>query len=153
VTPPEPPLHGVVSDFFVAKGWSALTLADGSLALTFDGQHGRWACRMFVDEPLGQVSFYSILPEPVPADRRAAVLEFSARANVELVLGNFELDLDRGELRFKTSIDVEGDRLTPALLTHVVHANVLSMDRYLPGLARVLREDADPAEVVAQART
>jgi hypothetical protein len=135
-----PILGEVVRRFFEDKGWTVRELEDGSLALTFDGQHGRWRCRMFLDESLGQLSFYSILPELVPADRRAAVVEFVTRANVELILGNFELDLDRGELRFKTSIDVEGDRLTAALLTHVVHANVLSMDRYLPGLARV----ADP---------
>jgi hypothetical protein len=145
-------LHGVVRDFFAAKDWTTVELDDGSVVLTFDGQHGRWRCRMFVDEPLGQVSFYSLLPDVVPVERRAAVVEFATRANLELILGNFEFDLDRGELRYKTSIDVEGDRLTPALLTHVVHANVLAMDRYLPGIARVLREGADPAEVVAQAR-
>jgi hypothetical protein len=142
----------VVRRFFAAKNWTTVELGDGSIVFTFDGQHGRWRCRLFADEELGQVAFYSILPELVPVNRRAAVVELVTRANVELVLGNFELDLDGGELRFKTSIDVQGDRLTPALLTHVVYANVLSMDRYLPGLARVLREGADPAEVVAQAR-
>lgn len=141
----QPTLTQVVTSFLEQKGWSYVEMGDGSLMLRYDGQHASWRCRVFVDETRAQVAFYSLFPEVVPAERRGAVVDFITRANVGLVIGNFEFDADRGELRYKTSIDVEGDRLTPALLTHVVHANVLTMDRYLPGLLLVVQDGAEPA--------
>lgn len=144
----EPTLTAVVTTFLEQKGWSYVAMDDGSLVLRYDGQHASWRCRVFVDEPRAQVAYYSLFPAVVPAERRGAVVDFITRANVGLVIGNFEFDTDHGELRYKTSIDVEGDRLTPALLTHVVHANVLTMDRYLPGLLSVIQDGATPAEAL-----
>jgi hypothetical protein len=139
---PTPTLRDVVTSFLDQKGWSYVELSDGSLMLTFDGQNGRFRCRLFVDEPRTAVVYYSLFPAMVPADRHGAVLEFINRANLELVIGNFEFDAEQGQIRYRTSIDVEGDRLTHALLTHVVHANVLAMDRYLPELAAVTQGGA-----------
>jgi hypothetical protein len=141
----EPALTPVVTSFLEQKGWSYAELDDGWLALRYDGQHGRFRCRVLVDEQRAQVVFYSLFPAVVPSEAHRAVVDFITRANAGLVIGNFELDADRGELRYRTSIDVEGDRLTPALLTHVVHANVVTMDRYLPGLASVMEDGAPPA--------
>jgi hypothetical protein len=66
------------------------------------------------------------------------VADFLTRANYGLIVGNFEMDLNDGEVRYKTSIDVEGDELTPALLRNLAYTNVKTMDRYLPGLMSVM---------------
>ena len=76
--------------------------------------------------------------------------EFLTRANYGLIVGNFELDFDDGEVRYKTSLDVEDAELLPALLAHIVYANVTNMDRYLPGIVAVLASSQTPAEAVAQ---
>ena len=74
----------------------------------------RWATarwpRSGPSEPRAQVAYYSLFPAVVPAERREAVVDFITRANVGLVIGNFEFGTDRGELRYKTSIDVRGIR-------------------------------------------
>jgi len=134
---PSPALRDVVTSFLDQKGWSYAELSDGALMLTFDGQNGRFRCRVFVDEARAEVVYFSLFPAQVPADQHRDVLEFINRANLGLAIGNFEFDAQQGQIRYRTSIDVEGDRLTHALLTHVVHANVLAMDRYLPELAAV----------------
>ncbi len=139
----ETTLTRIVTSFLENKGWNYAAMSDGSLTLTFEGEHGTWHCRFFIDEARGVAAFYSLFPARVPAERDRAVVDFITRANLELILGNFEFDAQRGEIRYKTSIDVEGDRLTHALLTHVVHANVLSMDRYLPGLLQVIQDGAE----------
>ena len=54
-----------------------------------------------------------------------------------------------GRVRYKTSIDVQGDRLTPALVERVVFGNVLALNRYLPGL-KAVEQGADPAAAIAQ---
>lgn len=143
---PSPALRDVVTSFLDQKDWSYAELSDGSLMLTFEGQNGRFRCRVFIDEARTAVVYYSLFPAQVPAGRGGAVLELINQANLEFVIGNFEFDPQQGQIRCRTSIDVEGDRLTHALLTHVVHANVLAMDRYLPELAAVTRGSEAGAE-------
>ncbi len=104
---------------------------------------------------------YSICPLRIPVDRRSAMAEFLIRANYGLVIGNFEMDYDDGEVRYKTSLDVEEmeDLAGPmdtaedagptfVLLRHIVYANVAAMDRYLPGILAVLAGSQTPAEAV-----
>ena len=53
---------------------------------------------------------------------------------------------------YKTSLDVEGAELTAALVDHVLLANIVTTDRYLPGLQAVAG-GADPdASIVAVER-
>ena len=40
-----------------------------------------------------------------------AIAEFLTRTNYSMIIGNFELDFADGEIRYKTSIDVQGDFL------------------------------------------
>jgi hypothetical protein len=67
-----------------------------------------------------------------------------------MAIGNFEMDFEDGEVRFKTSIDVEGTELSLELLNPLLYANVLMMDQYLPGLMSVIYSDVSPATAVEQ---
>jgi len=58
------------------------------------------------------------------------------------------MDLSDGEVRFKTSIDVDGDRFTSALLKQLVDVNLEMMDKYLPGMLAVIDTDTSPADAV-----
>ena len=50
------------------------------------------------------VTCYHIAPVKAPVEQRAAVSEFITRANYGLTKGNFEMDFNDGELRYKTTI-------------------------------------------------
>ena len=108
-----------------------------------------WMCFAEVREDQARFIFYSVAPTPIPEGDRPAVAEFLTRANYGLPLGNFELDLDDGEVRCKTSIDVTGDRLTYALVKQVVLNNLRAMHKYLPGLAEIVG-GAAPKAVIAR---
>ena len=97
--------------------------------------------------------FYSFCPLQAPAERRLAVAEFLTRANYGLIIGNFELDFGDGEIRYKTSLDVDTDRLTPALMKQLVYANVLTLDQYLPGILAVIEGSSLPEEAIAGVET
>jgi hypothetical protein len=99
-------------------------------------------------EERGQLLIHSVRDGRIPEEHRPAVGSFVHRATFGMVLGNFEFDLDDGDLRFKTSIDVEGDRLSETLLDHLILANIAAFGRYLPGVDAVL-DGADPAAAVA----
>ena len=74
--------------------------------------------------------------------------EFITRANYGLISGNFEMDFGDGEVRYKTCVDIEGDRFTPAVIKNAVLTNVSAMDQYLPGLISVMYGGASPAQAI-----
>ncbi len=51
------------------------------------------------------VVFYAVWPEPVPAPRRAAVAEFTVRANTDLYTSAFEFDFDTGILSLRSGVE------------------------------------------------
>ncbi len=123
----------------------------GTDVLTTDwtGANGIWACYLHARERDAQLLVYSVMTEDVPAERRAAVAEFLTRVNYVMTIGNFEMDYDDGEVRYKTSVDVEGDRLSIAMTRQLFALNVATMDLFLPGIEAVIRGDGSPAEALA----
>ena len=149
-------LLDIVREYFDEMDWP-ITLAEGALPskdekgiLTkFHGENGELECYGIVDEAQERFVFYSECPVPAPENKLAAVAEFITRANHELVMGNFEFDYSDGEILFKTSIDVEGAELSVPLVKHVVLSNVLTLDKYLPGIMKVINTDSTPTDVLA----
>ena len=70
--------------------------------------------------------------------------------NYGVVIGNFEMNFYDGEIRYKTSIDVEGDRLTPALVKHLIYTNVATMDKYLPGIMSMIYGNLSAEEAISR---
>jgi len=107
------------------------------LSMEYEGENGRWPCYAQAHGDQDRYVFYSVIPVTAPEDRRIAVAELLTRANYGMLIGNFELDLDDGEIRYKTSIDMEGvvptspeDRSVSTLLwKSLVYANVLTSDQ------------------------
>jgi hypothetical protein len=143
------PLITTMRGFFDSLDWAFTEIGQNTLQLDFRGSHGKWACLARTQEELKQAAFYSYYPVQVPPNKRAALAEFIARANFDMIIGNFELDFNDGEIRFKTSLDVRGDRLTPALVSQMVYANVTAMDQYWSGLEAILVQNLSPAEAIA----
>jgi hypothetical protein len=139
-----------VIGFFEADEWPFTQMEGQTILRTgFQGENGQFPCFAQAREEQGLFLFYSVCPVQVPEEKRLPVAEFVTRANYGLYIGNFELDLDDGEVRYKTSIDVGGDRLVPALVQQMAYTNVLTMDAYLPGILRVIYGDALPGEAIA----
>lgn len=120
------------------------------LVLGVEVKNGRFNCYVIVREEKKQMAFYSICPINTPESKRQSIAEFITKANYGMIIGNFELDFKDGEVRYKTSIDVEGDRLTSALIKQLVFSNIAMMDQYLPGIMSVIYGNASPDEAISQ---
>ena len=149
----------LLKTFFDDDNWSYAEIAeDSALQLAFRGQHGRWNCYAKAREAQSQIVFYSIAPVVVSEEQLSHITKFIIRANSGLIVGNFELDLDDGEIRYKTSLDLEGledtilhiSQSTNVLIQSIVYANVNTMDAYLPGIMAVLNEQLSPVDAIAQ---
>ena len=144
-------IHDLLIRFFEEDGWAFNQLGEPPLLqLPFRGENGTWTCLAQSRDDVGQFVFYSLCPVDAPEEQRAAVAEFLTRANYGLILGNFELDYEDGEIRYKTSIDVADDRLSPELIRNLVYTNVLVMDRYLPGIMKVIYGQVPAADAIQE---
>jgi hypothetical protein len=145
------PISEAMIRFFTEEKWPYMPLeSEPILRVPFQGSNGQWLCYAQAREEQQQFVFYSVCPAMVPAELRPAMAEFVTRANYGLIIGNFELDYRDGELRYKTSLDVEGADLNSELLRSLVYANVAMMDHYLPGIMAVLYGNVSPEEAITQ---
>jgi hypothetical protein len=145
------PIYTAMVDFFDDDKWPYTVVAgEPVLSMHFVGSNGHWVCYAQARDEQQQFVFYSVCPMAMPDFKRDAVAEFVTRANYGMIIGNFELDYNDGEVRYKTSLDVEGTYLSPPLIRQAVYANVLMMDRYLPGILSLVYTGITPAEAVAQ---
>lgn len=124
--------------WFEARGTTVVAISDATFSAPAQGENGEWILFANAREEQEQVLIHSTLPDAVPADRRVEMALFLTRANFGLVIGSFELDLSDGELRYKTSVDVEGSELTDAMIDRLMTANVATFDQHLPSIRAVL---------------
>lgn len=138
-------------NFFKQDDWPYQEIEGRPLIRTgFAGKNGEWVCFAQAREDMEQFVFYSIAPIKAPVEKRDAVVEFITRANYGMIIGNFEFDYSDGEIRYKTALDVEGGEATFTMLKNLIYINVRTMDRYLPGLMKVIYGDVSPAEAIRE---
>lgn len=143
-------LLDTIKAFFDGDDWPVFEVDGAILRTGFEGVAARWECIARTIEEDSQVLFYSICPIHVPSERLTRVMEYITRANHGLRLGNFEMNLESGDVRFKTSIDVEGGELTFPLISQLVYPNVLMMDQYLPGILSIIYGNLTAREALEQ---
>lgn len=140
-----------VERFLKADDWPYNLLEGRSIYKTgFEGKNGQFTCYAQERDEQQQFVFYSVFPVRAPENQLADVAEFINRANFGMIIGNFELDYSDGEIRYKTSVDIEDVDLSEPLLRHMIYANVLTMDKYFPGLMRVLYGGISPVAAIEE---
>ncbi|MEB3279027.1 MAG: YbjN domain-containing protein [Lyngbya sp.] len=148
---PDRPLFEVMLEFFDEDGWVFKEIDHRRVvALGIEGKNGRFDCYMIAREEEKQLSVYSVFPVRVPDYKRYNVAALITMINYGILIGNFEMNFSDGEIRYKTSLDVEGDRLSSTLVKHLVYANVTTMDKYLPAIMSVIFGNLSPEEVISR---
>ncbi len=115
------------------------------------GLHGEWICIVRVFPESERLLVYSILPENVPVDRRPRLAELFARINYGLVVGNFEMDWADGEVRYKTSIDLESIIPTATVVRNLIFSNFFSTDRYFEVIEESIHTEASLVDLLTAA--
>lgn len=162
-------IYDAMTRFFKEDAWPATEIPDQTaMSMNFQGKSGRWGCLARVDEEKELVLFYSYVPVKVEPGQRPIMADFLTRANYGLYIGNFEMDYNDGEVRYKTSVDVEGNAsrwkvgdhetlhsgdelpMSFALMKRMVYDNVGVMDKYMPGIMAVVYGGASPTEAISK---
>ena len=138
-----------LTQFLKDDGWYPQQLDEKTIhRVYFAGQNGELRCYAQIRTDLEQFLFYVIAPVKAPEPMRTHVAEYITRANYGLRIGNFEMDYADGEVRYKSSLDFEGETLTPRLIKNAMYPAAHTMDFYLPGLLGVMYGNKTPAEAI-----
>ena len=122
-----------------------------TLRIFVKGQHAEWACMIRCFAQSQRLLVYSLYPKQVDEAQRRRISELICRINYGLILGNFEMDWDDGELRYKTSMDIEGVELGRTILRNLVYGNFHSFDMYFNAIAQGLETQRDLDILVLEA--
>jgi len=90
-----------------------------------------------------------MFPFSAPRRSQAGVAELMARVNYRLAVGCFVTDFADGELSFRAGIDVQGDRLSPALARALVGLSLATANHFYPALAAVALGGVSPTQALA----
>ena len=115
------------------------------------GLHGEWICIVRVFPESERLLVYSILTENVPVERRPRLAELFVRINYGLVLGNFEMDWEDGEVRYKTSMDLESITPTATVVRNLIFSNFFSTDRYFDVIEEAIHTEQALVDLLAAA--
>lgn len=116
--------------------------AGRALDFQVDSPEGQWACLISVYESTG-VGIYSLLPENIEKSQRSHLALFITMLNNERLLGNFEMDLRSGDLRFKTYLDCSVDTLSELQLEKALLVNLSAMQKHLPQFRQLIEKRAE----------
>lgn len=124
---------------FGENGWPYSEVRGAPVLLAdLSGPAGRWSFYAQAVEEKDLILLYSICPERVPEARRLDVSRFLTEANYGLAAGNFELDFEDGEVRYKTVLHLQGDELDGLVLKRLVRSNGIAVESYLPSLGSLI---------------
>ncbi|MEZ6143730.1 MAG: YbjN domain-containing protein [Zavarzinella sp.] len=136
-------------DYMEQEKW-VYEIVEGKELLRFHFKSGkaRVTCFAEADEAKQWLIFYTLSPVVTPTDQLDRMAEFITRANYGLRMGNFELDFSDGEVRFKSSIDIEGGELTHKMIDNLLRSNLTAMNRYFDGMMRTIYTEAAVEEII-----
>ena len=135
----EQSMMDIVLQFFQEEQWNYQKVEGKPVIRAgFRGEHGTWVCFIRVEEEKKLFLFHSQMGMNIPPQYRIAVMEYLTRVNFGLAVGNFEMDLDNGEVRFRTSVETPDGELSIAIVRGLAYSNVHSIDHYFPGVMAVV---------------
>lgn len=114
------------------------------------GDNHHYNCMFVTTETPRRLTFYSHIGNEVPEIKRHRMCEYLTRANYGLVLGNFEMDMSDGEIRYRTSIDLSDADLTHKQLMTLVWVNLFTFDRYYPGVLKIMYGNTSAADAISE---
>ena len=132
-------------EYFDKQGWGYTQASDKPVIRTgFTGDNGQWLCVASAGPKDEYLMFLSLLPCKAQSQSRATCAELLTRINYGLSHGCFEMDVEDGELRFRTTLPLVSPSVSPELVEHLVFSNLCIVDRFFAAIMKVLYAGVPP---------
>jgi len=99
-----------IESFLQLKGLKYEHADEQIIRLRFSSRGGSWTGLIYLAESEGFCAIYSVMPDPIPEPSRQAVALALMNANYDLSGGNYEMDEEDGEVRFRTTVFLASTR-------------------------------------------
>ena len=144
------PIAESFEELFARENWTYQKRDDRTYSFGFRGDNNRYDFWVFLNEKGNIITMYAVIPMSAPEPKRLVMGDFLHRANYDMMLGNFEIDMRDGEIRFKCSADFDNAKPDPDMLNRMIDCCLSMADRYMPGIGSVLYADMEPAAAIQQ---
>ena len=91
------------------------------------------------------LAVYGILPFLIPESHQSAAMLLMTQINYDVVIGNLEMDVNDGEIRYKNAIDIEAVGLDDDILEHLLQS-IVAMTTVAHEIFSDLVNNQNPAE-------
>ena len=91
------------------------------------------------------LAVYGVLPFLVPESHRSAAVLLLTQINYDMLIGNLEIDVNDGEIRYKNAIDLEVVGMSADIIEHLLQS-VIAMTTVLYEVFSDLINTKDPSE-------
>ncbi len=118
------------------------------IRINIHGTNSDFTSFIIIDEEQESLLCNTHIRQKVPFGKRLEVCNFMNRVNYELALGNFEMDMDDGEIRFRTYLDSAGAEPSKEQLLNLIWNGTQAFDTYYPGLLKIITGDFSAEEAV-----
>ena len=98
-----------------------------------------------VQEKNKLLAIYGILPFLIPESHQSAALLLITQINYDMLIGNLEMDVNDGEIRYKNAIDIEAVGIDTEIIEHSLQS-VVAMTTVASELFGDLINNQNPAE-------
>ena len=98
-----------------------------------------------VQEENKLLAVYGILPFLIPESHQSAAMLLITQINYDMLIGNLEMDINEGEIRYKNAIDIEAVGIDDNIIEHLLQS-VIAMTTFAYALFSDLVNNQDPVE-------
>jgi hypothetical protein len=112
----------------------------GEASISFDVESygSTFVVRCLAPDNADRLLVYAHYPNHIEPIDTPPLEELLTRVNARLGIGNFELDIDRATVRYKTSIDFAGTEPSAAMVGRAIDTCVAMMVEFMPSIASVV---------------
>lgn len=109
------------------------------IRIRFSSERGSWVSLLRMEQEQGACFMYSIFPEEVPEPQRPSVALQLMRENYDLIFGNFEMDEDDGELRYRSPL-IFGNEWNPQIFAQQLGQHLDAVEQFMPIIYQMIHD-------------
>lgn len=137
----------LITDFLNNQQWQ-FTQDENIFIFGISGENGKFQCILDYAEADKRFVFISVCGAYAPQDCIMSMLELLNEINSRLFFGTFDMNMDKGEIKFKTNLALNHILLSAGLVAEMIMTNVMTMDTYLPAIIGLIFEDISVYEAL-----
>lgn len=132
-----------VEHYLKSQNWHYKYEEERSLFIMTMGLKKIDSAKVYIRVHEDSIETYAMLPLHIAPDKRDIVCRYIARANYGMRNGNLEIDLDDGEVRYKTYLYAKDRVPTQSEIEWHVDVAFLTLDKYAEGIMKIVYADLD----------